>query len=90
MGDEAGAHRIEFYVAVTGHEVGFTVDQMRLELAFPQRPRSPVRSVDNPDILSANVLHHGRNGARLRGRDQQMHVVGHQHISMNGAAAPSG
>ena len=83
----AGTHRIKLNIAVARQQVGFGLGQAGTEPAFPQRPGALIAAVEILHITLPQLPHHlPRTLARLR-RQQQMNVIGHQHISMHRAAA---
>jgi hypothetical protein len=71
-------------------QVRIGVDKARLEASFPKCPGSAMGLVDHANVAAAEVLQHCRNGAGLRGCDQQVHMIGHQYVCMQQAAAPNG
>lgn len=56
----AGAHGIEFDVAVAGEQVGAAVDQCGFEASFPERAGALVSSVECADVSAADGLHQAR------------------------------
>lgn len=86
VGNHACADRIEFDVAVAAQKIVFTVDQAGFVASFPKCAGAPVAIVDVADIAAPEGLHDPDNHAGLRWGDQQVHMVGHQHVGMNLAA----
>src|SRR5690606_416036 len=56
-----------------------------LVAAFPKRARAQVAVVDVANVAPAERLHQPRQGAWLPWGQQQVHVVGHQHVGVHGA-----
>jgi hypothetical protein len=75
---------------MTGQQVALAIDQAGLEPAFPQCPAAAMNSVDYADKPSSNVLQHPGNGAGLVRRRQEVDVIAHQDISMDGAIPAEG
>jgi hypothetical protein len=85
--DHPGANRIEFDVTTTGQRVAPRIHQARLEATFPQRSRTPVPTIERAYVIARESMHQPRHATRFVGRHKQMHVVTHQHIGMQLAAA---
>lgn len=83
---DARANGIELDVSIAGKGVVFAVHQGRLEPPLPERAGTPVAGVEAADIPAPDGLHHPRYPAWfVRGREQ-MHMIGHQYISVQSAA----
>lgn len=83
---DTGTDRVEVDVANAAQQVGVIVDQAGLAAAFPQGACAAVAGIELANVLAAELLHEGGDGARLRRRDEQVHVVVHQHVGMQLAA----
>jgi hypothetical protein len=90
MFDEPSANRIEFDVALAREEVSFFLGQTRAEAAFPERTGTPISSIDVLDVALPQRFHQGANTVSRCRRNKQMHVVRHQHESMNPTAGLDG
>lgn len=86
IGDHAGADRVEFDVAVAAQQIGFILHRARFVAAFPQRAGPSIVIVDVAHVAATERLHQRRRRARVLAGQQQMHMVGHQHIGMHGDA----
>jgi hypothetical protein len=75
---------------MASEQVACAVDEAGFEPSFPERSSPFVDQVDGPYIAAADVLERCRSGAGLIGRNEQMHVVAHQNVSMDLAAARDG
>ena len=65
-------------------------DRARFVASFPERPRPSIAFVDVAHIAAPQRLHQAGDLSRGHRRDQQMHVVGHQHVGMHAAVLPAG
>lgn len=83
--DHAGAQGVEFDVAHAGQQVGVSLDEAGFVAAFPQAAGAFVVAVDVLDVAAANGLHEPGYAVLGFRRYQQMNVVGHEHVGMNGA-----
>jgi hypothetical protein len=52
---------------------------------FPQGAGTTMACIEAGDVAAADGLHHARHAAGLRWCHQQVHVVGHQHVGVQGA-----
>src|SRR5690606_18964885 len=86
IGHHPGAHRVELDVPVAPQQVVVAVDQAGLVAAFPQGAGAAVAVVDVADVAPAEGLHEARQRRGLLRGQQQVHVVGHQHVRMHMAA----
>ena len=86
VGDHPCANGIELDVTQALQEVCFGIDRARLVAPLPQRARAVIAVIDVPDVTPTEGLHHACDGAGRRRRYQQVHVIGHQHVAMDGAA----
>ena len=80
---QAGAHRVEVDVNHAGQQVALGLDQRRSVAPFPQSAAAAMAVVEIAHIAAANGLHHPGHAVRCVGRNQQMKVIAHQHVSMN-------
>lgn len=77
-------HGIEFDVAVTAKQIALAIDQTRFVPALPQRAGATIAIIDIAHVTSPQRLHHPSDlpaGPRCH---KQVHMIGHQHISMDG------
>ena len=83
--DHAGADGVEFDVAVAGKDVVFGLCEAGAEAAFPQRAATLVGAVDILDVTLSEVFHQQGCAVWILWGEQQVDVVGHQHVSVNNA-----
>ncbi len=88
--DHAGAQRVEFNGALAAKHVVVMHDCGGLVPSFPQGATAVVARIDVANVTAPERLHQARHLARCSRRDQQMDVVGHQHIGMDGAVFGEG
>jgi len=79
------AHGIEFNVAHAGEQVGVFLHEAGFVASFPQAAGAFVAAVDVLDITTPNGLHEPGYAGLGLGADQQVNVVGHEDVGMNGA-----
>ena len=79
-----GADRVEFDVAHAGEEVGFCLDQAGFVAAFPQAAGAALAAVDVLHVAATNSLHELGCASLCFGCNQQVDVVGHEYISVDG------
>ena len=84
IGRHAGAHRVEFDVAVAAEQIDFILHGARFVAAFPQGAGATVLTVDIAHIAAAERLHRRWHRSGLLAGEQQVHMVGHRHIGMHG------
>lgn len=77
-----GAYRVQVDVARAAEDIAFTIDETSLVASFPEGAGTPVTGIELPDIAATKHLHQPARGATFRRAQQQMHVVFHQHVSM--------
>ncbi len=83
-GDQAGPDGVEFDVAHAGEEVALRVYEAGAMAPFPQGSGAAVLLVDVLGVAAAHDLQGiGSRGAPVRG-DQEVDVVGHEAVGMNG------
>jgi hypothetical protein len=75
-------YRVEFDVALTGKQVRLGIDQAGAEAPLPQSACTLIGMVDVLHIALSDTLHQARWAIGTLGRQQQMHVIGHQHIGV--------
>ena len=85
----AGTYRIEFDVPLAGEQITVVLYQAGVVPALPQGAGAPVQSVDGLHVLATQGLHDAGDGGGPGGRDQQVHVVGHQHVGVDVALVPA-
>ena len=84
--DHRCAQWVEFDIAVALQEIVAIFDQTGFVAAFPQCPAAVVGVVEVADIASAQRLQSARDRAGSLRCEQQVDVIGHQHVSMYRAA----
>jgi hypothetical protein len=77
-----GPERIELDIAHAGEETSLGIGSPCSD-TFPQGLCASVDLVDVIHVAPTERLHHLRNPAFLHMRDQQVDVVGHQHIGVD-------
>jgi hypothetical protein len=85
-----GPHGVEFDIAQTQQEIGLGFDYTGSVAALPQGAGALIRGVDIGHIAPPNGLHPFGNAIGPRGRYEQMDMIGHQDIGMDGAAITFG
>lgn len=75
---------------MTAQQVVVALDRAGLVAALPQCSGAAVAVVDVAHVAPAERLHDMAHLARRGRRHQQVHVVGHQHIGVHGAAGAAG
>ena len=83
---DPGPDGVHLDVSTALQEVALRVDDPRAIAAFPQRARAPVPPVEMADVRSPQRLHHACRRGRVRGGDEQMRVIRHEHIRVDRAA----
>lgn len=83
----AGADGVEVDVEHAAQQVLAAIDQACLVSTFPERARAMVAGIELAHVLTAKSLHQLADGTRPWWRDQQVHVVVHQHIGVQLASA---
>jgi len=82
-GDHARAHRIEFDITHACEQVVLTGNQTPLVPSFPKRAAFSIGMVHIRDVTAADILNQSADGFSVLGGDQQMDMIGHQHVGMN-------
>lgn len=82
LGHPACPHRVQLDAADHGQDESLAVDKARPEPAFPQRTRAPMSQVEPLHAALRCIAHGAGNGSCHCGRDQQVHVIAHQHMGM--------
>lgn len=83
---QSGTDGIEINVPIAAQKVIFAVNEARLVAPFPQSAGPLVSGVELAYILAAELLHHAGDVTLFRWRDEQMHMVVHQYVSVKDAA----
>jgi hypothetical protein len=65
--------------------MGIGLHQARFEPAFPQGAGSPMPVIHVRHVAATKILHRPADALRIVRRQQQVNVIGHQHIGMDGA-----
>ena len=82
--DHPGANRIELDIATAGQQVSVGIDDGRLEATFPARACATVARVEVLDKSAADDAHEARCRIRCVWRQQQMHMIRHKGVRVNG------
>jgi hypothetical protein len=82
----SGAHGVQLDVAMTDHQICIAVDRRCAISPFPQGSGAAPRIVHVAHIATAERLHRARKAFGALRRQQQVDVVGHQHVGMDVAA----
>jgi hypothetical protein len=80
--DHPGTQRIEFDVALTGKQISLRLHERRPKAAIPKRAYSTVLSIDVPNVAASHRNHRAREIVFSNWRHQEMHVIRHQHVSV--------
>lgn len=80
MFDYPGPDRVELDVGVAGEQVGFRLHQAGFEAPLPQCSAAPIGVIDVGDVASPEVLHGPADAIGVIRSQEQVDVVGHQHI----------
>ena len=85
MTHHAGANRISLDVSVTGKDVRLAVRETRTIATFPQCTASLVAPIDILHIPLPEMLHEQTGTLAPLRSEQQMDVVGHEHVGVHRA-----
>ena len=77
---------VQLNVALTGKEIGVVPHWRRFVATIPERACATVGLVDVLDVAPTQRHDAAADRLRCREREQQAHVIGHQHIGMQCAA----
>lgn len=80
------SNRVQLNVAVAMQSVVFILGQAGFEAPFPQGTTALVGAIDMLDKALTQMLHHEGWARGFLGRKQQVNMVCHQAVSVNGAA----
>jgi hypothetical protein len=86
MTHHVGTHRIELNIAIAGQHVVLGLGEAGTEAALPERAGAPVGAVDILHVALTQVFHQQGRAIGFVWCEQQVHVIGHQYVSMNRAA----
>jgi hypothetical protein len=75
---DAGTHRVQFDVPVTGQEVATVLHQAGSKAAFPKRAATLVGAVDILHVALAQMFHEQSRAMLCGGCEQQVYVICHQ------------
>src|SRR4051812_29871264 len=75
---------IELDVALHSERVAIRIDDAREVAPLPQRTRSPLMPVEAWDVLPTDALDRSTDAFTMAARDEQVEVVAHQDVRMNG------
>ncbi|QJR14795.1 hypothetical protein DSM104440_01605 [Usitatibacter palustris] len=87
MTDHSSTHRIELDVALACEQVALGLDEVGLVASLPQRSGAFMEVIEVAYVTAAQSLHHSRNSACGVAGRQEVEVVGHQDVGMDGDAA---
>src|SRR5574343_998348 len=90
MRHHTGPNRIHLDIALASQQITLLLDQAGAESSLPQRARTAISSIHILHIALPQSLHqhpHSITGSR---RQQQMHMISHQHIGVDQAARLAG
>jgi hypothetical protein len=79
---------IKLDVALAQQQIGLGLDQRGLVAAIPQGAGAPVGAIDVLDVAAAHRDEQPRHRAGVRRAEEQMDVIGHQHVGVETAALP--
>src|SRR5688500_8854859 len=84
VADHLGTDRVQLHVPMADEKIPLGLDRARAESPLPERAGAFVQVVEVRDVTPPHALH--RLGERVRGvpRRQEMDVVGHEHVGVNG------
>jgi hypothetical protein len=82
IGHHAGTDRIEFDVALAQQQVGLGLHQRGLVATVPQGAGAPIGVVDILYVPAADRDQYLRHTHGLLRREQQVNMIGHQHVGM--------
>jgi hypothetical protein len=85
MRDHAGPNRIELDVSMAAEQVRLGIHDAGLEAAIPEGPAPAQLAIDVLDVALTHLLHEPRSAIRCGRSHEQMNVVRHQYVCMNGA-----
>ena len=83
-GRQAIAHRVELDVAADGQQVELGVDDGGAVTPLPQRAAASMLLVEIRDVVTSDPLHHPCQALIVGRRSQQVQVIRHEHIGMDG------
>ncbi len=86
VGHHPRPHRVELDVALARQQIAFGLHHAGFVAPFPQAAGAPVEAVGVLDVAAPERLNQTRRGARFRRCQQQMDVIGHQGVGVDGAA----
>jgi len=86
MGHHACPHRIQLNIPTYGRQVPFIINHGTLELPLPDRSGPPVLVVHIPGVPPGYPFHDLGQVPRIRGFEEEMDMVGHEHIGVKAAS----
>ena len=90
MANHVGSDRVAFDIAIAGQYIVFSLGEAGAEAAFPQCAAAPIGAVNVLHVALAQMLHQQCGAVLAFRRDQQMHVIGHEHIGRHGTTEAFG
>src|SRR5882672_1809487 len=79
-------HWIELDISVTPEQIALLLHDARPKSPLPQSAATPVRAVHVLHIALPQMLHQQRGAVLACGCEQQVYVIGHEHVGVNNAA----
>jgi hypothetical protein len=76
-------HRVELDIALAGRKIPIGFDRRRPETSLEQSAGAPVGTIDLLHVALPQSLHDRRNALIVHRCQQQLQMVGHQHVHMN-------
>ena len=86
--DESCAHRVLLDVTHGGEEVAPRLHRRRVVSFLPQRVVVPVGGAQVTRVTSGERGHQPRSAVRVDGREEQVHMIAHQRVSVDRALGP--
>ncbi len=78
--DHARTHRVQFDLALAGQQILIGPHLRGFVAAVPQRPGAAVAAIDVLHVAATQRHDEAVHRLRRQWREQQVHMVGHQHI----------
>src|SRR5207245_3234013 len=81
-----GLNRVQLNVPITAERMSLRADDPGVKASFPEGAAASKAFIDSLYVVLACMSHHLRARLRRTRRDKQMHVIGHQAVSVNRAS----
>jgi len=85
--DHACANRVELDLALAGQQIFVGLHQRGFVPAVPERAGASIRFVEVLNVAPPECHDESDHGLARRRREQQMHMIGHQHIRVQRTSA---